>query len=119
MYLCYIDESGTSSIPGNTSHFILVGVSIPIWHWKDADREITRVLGRYGLQEEELHTAWLLRKYIGQSKIPNFVGLDRATRRSAVQKKEQPNFYVSNVRRIRNHIDGRRKYISIPNPTPI
>ena len=31
MYLCYIDESGTSDIPGNTSHFILAGLSLPIW----------------------------------------------------------------------------------------
>ena len=33
MYLCYIDESGTSDIPGNTSHLILAGLSLPIWHW--------------------------------------------------------------------------------------
>ena len=35
MYLLYIDESGVSNIPGNTSHFILTGISVPIWHWKD------------------------------------------------------------------------------------
>ncbi len=29
MFLCYIDESGTSNIPGNTSHFILAGLAIP------------------------------------------------------------------------------------------
>jgi hypothetical protein len=87
LYLCYIDESGTSAIPGNTSHFVLAGVSIPIWHWKDADREITNALARYDLEEEEFHTAWLLRKYFEQSQIPNFAGLDRAARRSAVQRK--------------------------------
>lgn len=63
MYLCYIDESGTSDIPGNTSHFVLAGISIPIWHWRDADREIFAVKTRYGLQNAEIHTAWLLRKY--------------------------------------------------------
>src|SRR5262245_2229428 len=87
MYLCYLDESGTSAIPGTTSHFVLAGVSIPIWHWKDADREITKALARYDLDEEEFHTGWLLRKYLEQSQIPNFVGLDRAARRSAVQRK--------------------------------
>jgi hypothetical protein len=33
MYLCYIDESGTPESSGNTSHFVLAGISIPIWHW--------------------------------------------------------------------------------------
>jgi hypothetical protein len=47
MYLCYIDESGTPEIPGNTSHFILAGLSIPIWHWRSADRGITMILRRY------------------------------------------------------------------------
>jgi hypothetical protein len=84
---CYMDESGTSSIPGNTSHFVLVGVSIPIWHWRDADRDITNVLARYDLAEDEFHTAWLLRKYLEQSQIPNFAGLDRAARRSAIQRR--------------------------------
>jgi len=34
MNLCYMDESGTPDIPGNSSHFILVGFSIPITYWK-------------------------------------------------------------------------------------
>ena len=63
MYLCYIDESGTPDIPGSTSHFVLAGISIPIWHWRDADREISRIMNRYGLAGEELHTAWLLPGY--------------------------------------------------------
>ena len=37
MYLCYIDESGTSVVPGNTSHFVLAGLSIPIVQWKGGD----------------------------------------------------------------------------------
>jgi hypothetical protein len=86
MYLCYIDESGTSEIPGNTSHFVLAGLSLPISFWRNADREISTVLGRYGLENEELHTAWVLRKYLEQSKIPNFDQMDWATRRSAVQQ---------------------------------
>ena len=43
MYLYYTDESGTSDIPGNTSHFVLAGVSIPIWHWRDADGEVIAI----------------------------------------------------------------------------
>jgi hypothetical protein len=49
MYLCYVDESGTSEIPGSTSHFILAGISIPIWHWRTSDRAIYNILARYGL----------------------------------------------------------------------
>ena len=86
MYLCYIDESGTSDTPGNTSHFVLAGVSLPIWHWRDADRDIMAIKIRYGLADEEIHTAWLLRKYLEQSRINNFDALSRAQRRSEVTK---------------------------------
>ncbi len=87
MYLCYIDESGTPDVPGNTSHFILAGVSIPIWHWHDADREIRQVLSRYGLDTAELHTAWLLRPYHEQRQIPNFEQMTWVNRRAAVIQK--------------------------------
>ena len=86
MYLCYIDESGTPDIPGNTSHFVLAGVSLPIWHWRDTDREITIIKARYGLEDTEIHTAWLLRKYLEQSRITNFETLNRVQRRSEVRK---------------------------------
>lgn len=84
MYICYIDESGTSDVPGTSSHFILAGLSIPIEHWRDADREISQVLSKYGLEHVEIHTAWMIRKYLEQSRIPDFEKLDWATRRSAV-----------------------------------
>ena len=58
MYLCYLDESGTTGTStGDTSYFVLAGLSIPIRHWRDADREVSRVLAAYGLAEAELHTA--------------------------------------------------------------
>ncbi len=86
MYICYIDESGTPEVPGTTSHFILAGLSIPIESWRACDREISQVLGRYGLEDEELHTAWLTRKYLEQVRIPDFESLDWAARRSAVER---------------------------------
>ena len=43
MYLCYVDESGTPDIPGNTSHFVLAGISTPVWHWKNCDQEIRAI----------------------------------------------------------------------------
>jgi len=86
MYLCYIDESGTSSIPGNTSHFVLAGISIPIWHWNDCDREIGRIKQKYDLADAEIHTAWLLRRYVEQTKVENFSSLSRDRRRSEVER---------------------------------
>lgn len=86
MYLCYIDESGTSDIPGNSTHFILAGLSVPIWHWNDCDREVRRIKGRYALLDGEVHTAWMLRKYLEQKKIANFEALSPRDRRSEVTK---------------------------------
>ena len=86
MYLCYVDESGTSDIPGNTSHFVLAAISIPIWHWRSSDRSISPILARYGLADQEFHTAWILRKYLDQSRIPDFAALDWAQRRASVER---------------------------------
>lgn len=86
MYLCYIDESGVSSIPGNTSHFVLAGISIPVLLWSKADGAITAALKKYGLEHEELHTAWLLRPYPEQIKVPDFEKLNWKDRRSAVEQ---------------------------------
>ena len=70
MYLCYVDESGTPDVPGNTSHYILAGISVPIWHWKTCDAEVERIKAKYDLPGEEIHVAWLLRSYIEQARIP-------------------------------------------------
>lgn len=86
MYLCYIDESGTSDIPGNSSYFILAGIAIPIWHWKNADNDINTIKSTYGLADAEIHTAWMLRQYPEQNKIPDFETLDWESRRHAVNK---------------------------------
>ena len=86
MYLCYIDESGTPELPGNSSHFVLAGLALPIWHWKDADQQIGRVLDNYELSGSELHTAWMARRYLEQSRIPNFEQLPRSQRRAAMDR---------------------------------
>ena len=101
MYLCYIDESGTSNIPGNTSHFVLAGLSIPIWHWRDADRDISAVMSRYNLANSELHTAWLMRTYLEQSRIPDFNQLNYSDRKSAVVRYR--NTYLLDLQRKQSH----------------
>jgi hypothetical protein len=86
MYLFYIDESGTSSIPGNTSHFILSGLSIPIWNWKDCEKNINAIKARYKLENTEIHTGWLIRNYTEQNKISNFSRLSSTQRRYEIEK---------------------------------
>ena len=93
MYLCYIDESGTPDIPGNTSHYILAGVSVPVQYWKDCDKEIENVKARYGLANEEIHVAWMLRKYLEQSKISDFESLDYNQRRYQVNSLRTAELY--------------------------
>ncbi len=85
-YFCYVDESGTPEVPGTTSHFVLVGLAIPIENWRDADDQISQILARYDLSEAEIHTAWLVRPYLEERKIAGFSGMDRAARRSAAQR---------------------------------
>jgi hypothetical protein len=86
LHLCYIDESGTPDVPGNTSHYVLAGLSIPVWHWRDSEKEIYAVKQKYSLPDAEIHSGWLTRKYIEQSKIPNFPQLDFFQRRYEVEK---------------------------------
>ena len=86
MYLCYIDESGTSSIPGNTSHFVLAGLAIPIWHWSNCDENLNSIKQQYSLEGAEIHTAWLLRKYQEQKQIKEFDSLNHDQRRFEARK---------------------------------
>ncbi len=86
MHLCYIDESGTPEITGNTSHYVLAGLTIPIDKWKSCERDIQKVKDKYFLSTGEIHTAWIVRRYLEQSKIPNFETLSYAQRRFEVEK---------------------------------
>ncbi|MCK5134544.1 MAG: DUF3800 domain-containing protein [Bacteroidales bacterium] len=86
MYLCYIDESGTSSTNDNSSHFVLAGLSIPIWKWNTCERDINRIKRRYNLQDAEIHTAWINRDYREQRAIPNFDALSYTERTVAVSR---------------------------------
>lgn len=86
MFLCYIDESGTPDIPGNTSHFVLAGVAIPVWHWNQCDREINGIKAKYSLQGSEIHVAWMLRYLPSQKKIKDFAKLNLNRRRYEVGK---------------------------------
>ncbi len=70
---------------------------MPIWHWRQADAEVSTLAGRYGLRDAELHTAWLLRPYIEQKHIPGFDRLDWECRRTMVVRAR--NTYLLDLQR--------------------
>lgn len=86
VYFCYIDESGTPEVPGNTSHYVLTGLSIPISYWKKCENGISKIKLRYDLQDSEIHTGWIVRKYLEQNKIAGFNSIGHAQRHHEVQK---------------------------------
>jgi hypothetical protein len=71
-----------------------------VFHWRDADRDISVILDKYGLGGAEFHTAWMLRKYLEQSRIPNFENLSRSDRRTAVERER--NTYLLHLQKIGN-----------------
>lgn len=86
MFFLYIDESGTPDIPGNSTHYVLAGISIPIANWKTCDKEISAIKDQYSLSEAEIHTAWMLRPYLEQRRIVNFSNLNKDGRIREVSK---------------------------------
>ena len=81
MYFLYLDESGS-----NTSHFILLGLAIPATSWKEKIDQIAPIKESYNLSGKEIHTGWMIRRYLEQKRISNFENLDYDTRRAKVYK---------------------------------
>lgn len=86
MYFCYIDESGTPEVPGTTSHYVLVGLAIPVEKWRICERDINQIKQKYNLGDSEIHTGWILRKYPEQNRINDFNNLSYSQRRYEVEK---------------------------------
>jgi len=84
--ICYLDESGTPELPGNSSHFVLLGLSIQGETWKEKDAQITQIKRRFGLDRDEIHAGWLTRRYIEQERITGFENMGTAERRAAVNR---------------------------------
>src|SRR6266542_3620257 len=89
VHLCYLDESGTPELSGNTSHFVLLALAIPANQWLPKDDAIAATKTRYDLQAAEIHTGWMTRRYAEQEKVPDFEAMDRATRRREATKQRQ------------------------------
>ncbi|MCW0202269.1 MAG: DUF3800 domain-containing protein [Rhodanobacter thiooxydans] len=91
MYICYLDESGTTEAGDSSRHFVLVGLAILATAWKNKDTQVDAIKKRYGLESEEVHTAWMLREFPEQKVISNFEGSDYATRRRFVVAQRTQN----------------------------
>jgi len=86
MYICYIDESGTSSLSSNTSHFVLAGIAVPISQWKNSEKKIQKIKRKFLIEKAEIHTAWILRRCKQQEDINNFDSLSYSDRKDEVNK---------------------------------
>lgn len=91
MYICYLDESGTPESGDPSGHFVLVGLAVLAPAWKSKDAQIDIVKARYGLANEEIHTAWMLREYPEQKIIPNFDEQSPEVRRRLVVAQRTQN----------------------------
>ncbi len=109
VYFCYIDESGTPQVPGNTSHYVLAGLSIPISYWKKCEIGISKIKRKYSLEDSEVHTGWIVRKYLEQSAIADFENLDYAQRRHEVQKLRKVELLRLQKSQNKNHYKQTKK----------
>lgn len=117
MHLCYLDESGTPEITGNTSHYVLAGLAVPIWHWKDCERELGIIRQKYGLGSEEIHTAWLLRVYLEQTKIAGFDSLSRIDRRAKSEAYRHSDLLrIQRLRKSKEQYRQMKKNYRLTNP---
>jgi len=86
LYICYLDESGVPEFSGGTSHFVLLGLAIPIETWQAKDREVVSVIQLFDLGEAEIHTGWMFRRYLEQERIAGFEPMTRDQRRVAYDR---------------------------------
>lgn len=87
MHLCYLDESGTPDHGGNTQHFVLLGLAFPDYQWKNVIHSVNLIKTRYGIEDVEIHTGWLARRYPAQEGIPHWDKLCRDERRQQSESK--------------------------------
>jgi hypothetical protein len=108
-YFCYVDESGTPEVPGNTSHYVLAGLSIPISYWKKCEIEISKIKSKYGLQNSEVHTGWIVRKYLEQGKIVGFDKMNYEQRRHEVLKLRKAELFKLQKSQKKSHYKQTKK----------
>lgn len=80
MFILYIDESGTEELKAQPDHFVLLGLMINAEDWKQLDQKIEKIKTKYALAGAEIHTAWMVRRYVEQDKIQDFEKLSKRKR---------------------------------------
>lgn len=86
MHILYVDESGTEDLKAQTEHFVLLGLAIKGEFWKSQDALIESIKRRYDLEGIEIHTAWMMRRYVEQERIASFDSLSRQERRQLAEQ---------------------------------
>lgn len=116
MHMCYLDESGTVDLADSSQAFVLLGLAIPANCWKAYESKFSDVKRRFGLGEQEIHVAWMNRRYEEQHRIPEFDKLDWDARRTAVQMlRNQLLFSVSSssAKSLRKEFKATEAYIHL------
>lgn len=109
MYILYVDESGIEDLRGGTNHFVLLGLAISSLQWKRYDLIVNQVKSKYDLLKNEIHAAWMARRYVEQNNIINFNNLSFSTRRAEVEKNIRRRAGIIGVRGDRKKIKNYRK----------
>ena len=106
MFFLYLDESGS-----NTTHFVLVGLAIPALSWRDKSIQVGNIKDKYQISGKEIHTAWMVKKYIEQDRIAGFENLNYADRRAAVEREQQSVLHWLATTPNRNKLIAKKKDI--------
>jgi hypothetical protein len=109
MILCYLDESGTPAIPGNTSHYVLAGLTIPIDKWKKCESDVRKLKTKFNLSGCEIHTGWIIRHYKEQEFIKDFQSLPYDARRHEVIKNRKKELLRLNNPKDKNNYHQTKK----------
>jgi hypothetical protein len=54
--------------------------------WKESEQDIQSIKKNYSIEDREVHTAWILRKYLEQAKIKGFDSMPKSQRIYEVEK---------------------------------
>jgi len=108
MFVCYLDESGVPENAG-TRYFVLVGLAIDAHRWKTIEAEISSHKASFGLQTDEIHTAWMARRFTEQERIPDFEDLSWADRRREVERERAQHLLRLAASGTRKQLDSAKK----------
>jgi hypothetical protein len=98
MHILYVDESGTPELDPDSSHFVLVGLTIPLGSWRKHDGDLRGVVASRRLAGVELHAGWMARRYPEQERINGFVNLTDEQRRDAVTVERRKDLAKASLR---------------------